>query len=85
MRRLRIAIVPYVLLLTLVLASAAHADNDGRGFYGATGDKAVTNFGFGVIMATKDGMSKWPEKPGSSAFSEGRIGSPRGASSSRDQ
>jgi hypothetical protein len=51
MRRLRLAIVPYVLLLMLVLASAAHAtENDGRGFYGATGDKAVTNFGFAVII-----------------------------------
>ena len=50
MRRLRLAIVPYALLLMLVLASAAHAENDGRGFYGATGDKAVTNFGFAVII-----------------------------------
>jgi hypothetical protein len=50
MRRLRLAIVPYALLLMLVLASAAHAENDGRGFYGATGDKSVTNFGFAVII-----------------------------------
>ena len=50
MRRLRLAIVPYTLLLMLVFASAAHAENDGRGFYGATGDKAVTNAGFIVII-----------------------------------
>jgi hypothetical protein len=48
MRRLRL--VPYALLLVLVLAPVAHAENDGRGFYGATNDKVVTNFGFGVII-----------------------------------
>ena len=26
------------------------ADNDGRGFYGATNDKGVTNFGFALII-----------------------------------
>jgi Na+/proline symporter len=36
-------------LLTLVLASSALAENDGRGTYGATNDKAVTNAGFMVI------------------------------------
>ena len=51
MRRLRFAIVPCVLLLMLVLAPAAGAtDNDGRGFYGATDDKAITNIMFGVIL-----------------------------------
>lgn len=49
MRRLRIAI-PYALLLMLVLASTAHAENDGRGFYGATDDKGITNIMFGVII-----------------------------------
>jgi K+-transporting ATPase A subunit len=49
MRRLRLAIVPYALLLMLVFASVAHAENDGRGFYGATNDKAITNIAFGVI------------------------------------
>jgi hypothetical protein len=49
MRRLRLAI-PYALLLLLVVAPVAQAtDNDGRGFYGATNDKVVTNFGFAVI------------------------------------
>ncbi|HEY7836626.1 MAG TPA: hypothetical protein VIB59_04110 [Solirubrobacteraceae bacterium] len=50
MRRLWLAIVPYALLLTLALASVAHAENDGRGFYGETDDKVVTNFGFAVII-----------------------------------
>jgi hypothetical protein len=37
------------LVLALVLAPVAGAHNDGRGFYGATNDKAVTNAGFIVI------------------------------------
>jgi hypothetical protein len=37
------------LTLLLVLAPAAGATNDGRGFYGATNDKVVTNAGFIVI------------------------------------
>jgi hypothetical protein len=37
------------LVLMLVLAPIAGAHNDGRGFYGATNDKAVTNAGFIVI------------------------------------
>lgn len=48
-KRLAIAI-PYAVLLMLVLAPAALAENDGRGFYGATSDKAVTNMFFGVIL-----------------------------------
>jgi preprotein translocase subunit SecG len=39
-----------VLALTLALASSAAADNDGRGFYGATDDKVVTNAGFILII-----------------------------------
>ena len=35
---------------SLVLAPVAHADNDGRGFYGATDDKVVTNAGFILIV-----------------------------------
>jgi hypothetical protein len=38
------------LLLLLVLAPAALAYNDGRGFYGATNDKVVTNAGFVLIL-----------------------------------
>jgi hypothetical protein len=49
MRRLWLKIVPYAVLLTLALAAPAHASNDGRGFYGATNDRAVTNMFFGVI------------------------------------
>ncbi|MGO9490219.1 MAG: hypothetical protein ACLQBB_14490 [Solirubrobacteraceae bacterium] len=51
MRRLLLTrIVPFAMLLVLVLAPAAQAENDGRGFYGATNDKVVTNFGFAVII-----------------------------------
>jgi K+-transporting ATPase A subunit len=50
MRRLWLAILPYTVLLTLALASVAHAENNGRGFYGETDDKVVTNFGFAVII-----------------------------------
>ncbi len=49
MRRLSLRIVPYALLLTLALSAPAQAFNDGRGFYGATNDKAITNMFFGVI------------------------------------
>jgi len=41
--------LPLALLLLLVLAPAAGAYNDGRGFYGATNDKVVTDAGFIVI------------------------------------
>jgi hypothetical protein len=50
MRNLWRTAVPYALLLVLVLAPVAHAENDGRGFYGATNDKVVTNFGFALII-----------------------------------
>ena len=36
-------------LATLVLAPVAGAENDGRGFYGATNDKVVTDAGFILI------------------------------------
>ena len=49
MRRLLTALTSSVLLL-LVLAPAALAENDGRGFYGATNDKVVTNAGFILII-----------------------------------
>ena len=38
------------LALSLVLAPVAEAHNDGRGFYGATNDKVVTNAGFILII-----------------------------------
>jgi hypothetical protein len=43
-------ILPLTMLVLLVLAPVAQAENDGRGFYGATNDKVVTNFGFGLII-----------------------------------
>jgi ABC-type sulfate transport system permease component len=48
MRRLTITLSTSLLML-LVLAPAALAENDGRGAYGATDDKVVTNAGFIVI------------------------------------
>jgi hypothetical protein len=50
MRRLPISLVSLTILLVLVLAPVAQASNDGRGFYGATNDKAVTNTGFILIL-----------------------------------
>ena len=49
MRRLPAALTSAVILL-LVLAPSALAYNDGRGFYGATDDKVVTNAGFILIL-----------------------------------
>jgi hypothetical protein len=49
MRRLLTTLTSSVLLL-LVLAPAALAENDGRGFYGATNDKVVTDAGFILII-----------------------------------
>jgi len=48
-RRLPTALASALVLL-LVLAPAALAENDGRGFYGATNDKVVTNAGFILIL-----------------------------------
>ena len=50
MRKRLIALVPLALLASLVLAPAASAFNDGRGFYGATNDKVVTDAGFILII-----------------------------------
>lgn len=49
MRRLLSSLTAAILLL-LVLAPSALAYNDGRGFYGATNDKVVTNAGFILIL-----------------------------------
>jgi hypothetical protein len=50
MRRLKTTLFLWTLLvLPLLLASAAPAYNDGRGFYGATNDKVVTDAGFILI------------------------------------
>ncbi|HWY17758.1 MAG TPA: hypothetical protein VNY27_03495 [Solirubrobacteraceae bacterium] len=52
--RLRLTATLTVLTTTLaallVLAPAALAENDGRGAYGATDDKVVTNAGFILIV-----------------------------------
>jgi preprotein translocase subunit SecG len=48
--RLFAKVLPLALLLALVLAPAAGAYNDGRGFYGATNDKVVTDAGFILIV-----------------------------------
>jgi len=51
MRRLSTSLLLLALLLAaLVLAPAAQAYNDGRGFYGATNDKVVTDAGFILIV-----------------------------------
>jgi hypothetical protein len=47
--RLLATLVPLALLGSLILAPVASAENDGRGFYGATNDKVVTIAGFIVI------------------------------------
>jgi hypothetical protein len=49
MRRLLTTLIASTFLL-LVLPPAALAYNDGRGFYGATNDKVVTNAGFILII-----------------------------------
>ncbi len=49
MRRLLMTLTMSTVLL-LVLAPAALAENDGRGFYGATNDEVVTYAGFIVIV-----------------------------------
>jgi hypothetical protein len=50
MRRLTVSLVISLTTLALVLAPVAEAHNDGRGFYGATDDKVVTNAGFILIV-----------------------------------
>ena len=37
-------------VLFLLLAPSALAENDGRGFYGVTNDKVITNAGFVLII-----------------------------------
>jgi hypothetical protein len=50
MRRLLVKALPLALLLILVLAPVALASNNGRGFYGETDDKVVTDAGFILIV-----------------------------------
>jgi hypothetical protein len=53
MSRARMSVLPLLLLLVLLpallLAPAAQAHNDGRGFYGATNDHVVTDAGLILI------------------------------------
>lgn len=44
-----ITLAAFALLAVLVYAPAAAAENDGRGLYGATNDKVVTDAGFIII------------------------------------
>jgi hypothetical protein len=48
--RLLATLIPLALLALLVLAPAAGAFNDGRGFYGATTDKDIVDTGFILII-----------------------------------
>jgi hypothetical protein len=48
--RLLLRVIPIALLLLLVLAPSASAYNDGRGFYGPTDDKVVTDAGFILVI-----------------------------------
>jgi preprotein translocase subunit SecG len=50
LRRPLIGLAVLAPLLALALAPAAQAYNDGRGFYGATNDKVVTDAGFILIV-----------------------------------
>ncbi|MGA2455337.1 MAG: hypothetical protein ABSG93_17645 [Solirubrobacteraceae bacterium] len=48
--RLLATLIPLALFASLALAPAAGAYNNGRGFYGPTNDKVVTNAGFILII-----------------------------------
>ena len=50
MRRAAVTFLSLALLAMLVLAPVAAAENDGRGFYGASDDKVVTKAGFILIV-----------------------------------
>jgi len=49
MRRIQRTVFAWAALLVLALPAVAQATNDGRGFYGATNDKVVTDAGFILI------------------------------------
>ena len=48
--RVLVRLTTLAVLAALVLPAAAGAHNDGRGFYGATNDKVVTDAGFILIV-----------------------------------
>jgi hypothetical protein len=49
MRRVKTSLFLWALSIPLVLAPVATATNNGRGFYGETDDKVVTDAGFILI------------------------------------
>jgi hypothetical protein len=49
-RLISFRLLSLALLVSLVFAPTAAAYNDGRGFYGATNDKVVTDAGFILIV-----------------------------------
>jgi hypothetical protein len=50
MRRVKTCLFAWAVLASLTLAPVADAANDGRGFWGATNDKVVTDAGFILIV-----------------------------------
>ncbi len=50
MRRVKTSLAVWALLVPFVLVPVAQATNNGRGFYGETNDKVVTDAGFIVIV-----------------------------------
>jgi hypothetical protein len=50
MRRAKTTLALWALALPFVLAPVADAANNGRGFYGETNDKVVTDAGFILII-----------------------------------
>jgi hypothetical protein len=50
MRRLLSSLAASVTLLLLLAPAALATENDGRGFYGATNDKVVTEAGFILVI-----------------------------------
>jgi hypothetical protein len=71
--------------LVLALAPSALAENDGRGFYGATNDKVVTNAGFILILffplfVLLMSLLQWrldKRKEARKAAEKARVGDPR--------
>jgi hypothetical protein len=50
MRRLLSSLAASIVLLLLLAPAALATENDGRGFYGATDDKVVTEAGFILVI-----------------------------------
>ena len=50
MRHAKVTLILWALALPFILAPVADAANNGRGFYGETNDKVVTNVGFILII-----------------------------------